>query len=636
MSLLVGKDVSKSFDAGNVIRGARFRVAAGERIGLVGANGEGKTTLLRLLAGLEEPTSGTVQRGSAVRVGYLPQDAPAPMAKTLWQSMLDVFADVRRMAVELTELAEGLDDDADGQRLRRYGELQARFEAASGYDYENRIKTVLTGLGTGPDQYETPLAHLSGGQRTRGLLARLLLEEPNVLLLDEPTNHLDLEAREWLERYLAGYRGSLVVVSHDRYFLDKTTDRTWEISFGHLDAYRGGYTAYLKKRDERYRERMRRWQAQQEYVARTEEFIRRNLAGQRTKEAQGRRTRLERFLATEAMAQPRQHPRLTVRITPRQRTGDLVLRAEGLSIGYAPDAELMEVGDLEVRRGQRITMVGPNGVGKTTLLRTLLGNLAPLKGTVQLGSNVSMGYLPQTHDNLPGEATVLEALLDGAAGLKADAARTLLGSLRFSGQEVFQRIDELSGGQRSRVVLAKLAALAPNVLVLDEPTNHLDLPSREAVGDMLATFAGTVIFVSHDRYLIQTLATHVWALEGRAIHPMTGGWERYVRWRTDYRGGLSEASPPKLRRRAERRQDHLDARRESRRQDRLRRRLGEVEEAIEAAETRLQELLDASGEAGEAGDLQRVGELGEQYEQNATKLKGLWDEYEQVSEAIEP
>jgi len=631
MSLIIGTSVSRSFDAGSVIHNASFSVSAGERIALVGANGEGKTTLLRLLAGLDEPTSGTIQRAGAVRTGYLPQDAPAPADETLWDSMLDVFADVRRMEAELAKLAGRLaDDDAEG--LRRYGTLQGRFEAADGYGYENRIQTVLTGLGFEKAQWAMPLAHLSGGQRTRGLLARLLLEEPNVLLLDEPTNHLDIEAVEWLERYLAGYRHALVVVSHDRYFLDRTTDRTWEISFSHLESYRGNYTAYLKKRQERFRERMRTWQSQQEYIARTEEFIRRNLSGQRTKEAQGRRTRLERFRATEAVAKPQQTPQVNIRILPRQRSGEVVLRARQLAIGYPPAEPMLDVGDLEVRRGGRIAIVGPNGVGKTTLLRTLLGDLPALRGTVRPGTNVTTGYLPQNHDTLRGEATVLESLLEAVDGLRTEQARTLLGSFLFRREEVFKRIDELSGGQRSRVVLAQLAARGPNVLVLDEPTNHLDLPSREAVQDMLGALDGTVIFVSHDRYLVKALATEIWALESGTVHRVLGGWEAYVQWRTAWRAGLSKAAPEPARRRAKSRERNLEARRQARQQQRIQRQQEKLETAIEATEARMGELTDASGEAGEAGDLDRVRRIGQAYEQAAAELKILWADYERLHE----
>ena len=635
MSLMVGEGVGKSFGADYVIRSAHFRVGPGERIGLVGPNGEGKTTLLRLLAGLDEPTAGTVTRRKELRIAYLPQDPPAPSDTTLWQSMQQVFADVLAMEAELADLAGRLGDDADGRLLERYGTLQHRFEAAGGYDHETRTKTVLSGLGFTPDQHDTPLGHLSGGQRTRGLLGRLLLEEPEVLLLDEPTNHLDLEAVEWLEKYLAGCRSALVVVSHDRYFLDKVTDRTWEAALGRLETYRGGYSAYAKQREERFDQRMRQWQAQQEYVQKTEEFIRRNLSGQRTKEAQGRRTRLERFLAEKAVPKPRRPQHVSVRISPKQRSGDLVLRASGLVIGYEPDRPLMEVGDLEVRRGQRVALCGPNGVGKTTLLRTLLGQVAALGGTVQLGANVSTGYLPQTHDTLDADATVLQAVLDAVAGLKPEPARTLLGSLLFRGDEVFKRISELSGGQRSRVIFAQIAAAAPNVLLLDEPTNHLDLPSREVVQDVLVGFGGTVIFVSHDRYLIQALATHVWALESGVIHPLLGGWAQYVRWRADYRAGVSQASPPARRDQRSRREANLRKRRLDRQRQRLQRRAEQVEQAIHDLEGRLKELMAASGRAGEAGDLQAVHEVGAEYERAHAELKRLWQEYEELAEQLE-
>jgi ATP-binding cassette subfamily F protein 3 len=635
MSLIVGTGVGKSYGAEEVLRGAHFRVAAGERIGLVGPNGEGKTTLLRLLAGLEEPTAGRIDRAAAVRIGYLPQEPPAPADTTLWQSMLGVLADVRGMEAQLAELAGGLHDDPDGQRLRRYGELQHRFEAAGGYDYETRIRTVLTGLGFQPAEHDRPLGQLSGGQRTRALLGRLLLEEPNVLLLDEPTSHLDLEALEWLERYLAGYRQALVVVSHDRYFLDKATERTWEVSFAHLETYRGSYTAYVAKREERFGQRLRRWQAQQEHVARTEEFIRRNLAGQRTKEAQGRRKRLERFLATEAIARPRRHERIRLEIAPLQRSGEVVLRASDLSIGYDPGAALMEIGELEVRRGQRVAVAGPNGVGKTTLLRTLLGELAPLDGRVQLGANVTTGYLPQTHDRLPGDATVLAAVQEVDATLTVERVRTLLGGFLFRGDDVFKRIDQLSGGQRSRIVLARLALMRPNVLLLDEPTNHLDLPSREIVQDMLEGFGGTVIFVSHDRYLVQAVATHVWALEDKLLHPIVGGWEPYDRWRAEHRGGLAATSPPKARRRRGRREANEAARRRERQRQRLQRRQEALEEAIAEVERRREELMAACSEAGEAGDLGRLRRLGEQYEQADADWKRLWNEYVELSEQLE-
>jgi len=635
MSLIAGTGVGKSFGVDYVIRGARFQVSEGERIGLVGPNGQGKTTLLRLLCRQDTPTVGEIQFRTNLRVGYLPQDPPALVGTTLWQSMQEDFAHLHAMAAEMNILTERLGQDADGRMLAEYGELHTRFEALGGYDIDNRIRTVLTGLNFDPSQYDMPLAHLSGGQRTRALLAKLLLQEPEVLLLDEPTNHLDLEAVEWLERYLQGFGKTLIVVSHDRYFLDRVTNRTWEISFSNLDVYRGSYSRYVRQRDERFVERMRQWQAQQEFIERTEEFIRRHLAGQRTKEAQGRRTRLERFKATEAIAKPRQHQHVDVRINPLQRTGDLVVRTSGLVIGYDRSKPLADIGSQEVRRGQRVALVGPNGIGKTTLLRTLMGNLPPLDGSCELGANVQVGYLPQTHDNLRPDATVLESLQDVDSGIKAQWARTLLGSFLFTGDEVFKKISELSGGQRSRVILAQLAATGPNLLLLDEPTNHLDLPSRELVQEMLKEFAGTVIFISHDRYLIEALATHIWALDGGTIHPLAGGWENYVRWRTEFSSGASEAAPPQKKQQHDRRQANLAARKAARDRQRLHRKCETVEQSIMELEQKLRDLMDASGQAGEAGDLGRVGDLGRQYTACDEQLQDLWKQYAQLHDELD-
>jgi len=635
MSLIVGTGVGKSFGVDYVIQGARFQVSEGERIGLVGPNGQGKTTLLRLLCRQDSPTVGEIQFRTDLRVGYLPQDAPALVGTTLWQSMQEDFAHVHAMEAEMNGLAGQLGDDGDGHKLLAYGELHTKFETLGGYDIDNRVRTVLSGLNFEPSQYEMPLAHLSGGQRTRALLAKLLLQEPDVLLLDEPTNHLDLEAVEWLERYLQGFGKTLIVVSHDRYFLDRVTNRTWEISFSNLDVYRGSYSQYVRQRDERFVERMRQWQAQQEFIERTEEFIRRHLAGQRTKEAQGRRTRLERFKATEAIARPRQHQHVDVRINPLNRTGDLVVRTSGLVIGYDKLRPLAAIGNQEVRRGQRVALVGPNGIGKTTLLRTLMGNLPALDGSCELGANVQPGYLPQTHDNLRPDATVLESLQSVDAGLKAERARTLLGSFLFTGDDVFKKISELSGGQRSRVILAQLAATGPNLLLLDEPTNHLDLPSRELVQEMLKEFAGTVIFISHDRYLIEALATHIWALDGGTIHPLAGGWENYVRWRTQFRSGASAAAPPQKKQQHDRRQANIAARKADRDRQRIQRKCEAVEQSIMELEQKLRELMDASGQAGEAGDLDRVGDLGRQYTASDEQLQELWKQYAQLHDQLD-
>ncbi|KKK87496.1 hypothetical protein LCGC14_2752660, partial [marine sediment metagenome] len=394
-----------------------------------------------------------------------------------------------------------------------------------------------------PEDHNRPLVEFSGGQRCRAMLGQLLLSAPDVLLLDEPTGHLDLEAVEWLEKYLAGIPNAMVIVSHDRYFLDRTTGGTWEVAFGKLQDYRGNYSAYLKQRQHRFDDDMRIWRQQQEHIQKTEEFIRRFHAGVRGKEARGRRTRLERFLKDEAVDKPRRHRQIHFRLTPVRQSGDIVIKAHGLTAGYEPGRPIVALESLSLVRGQRVAVVGGNGTGKTTLLRTLLGELPPLTGSAELGGSVVAGYLPQTHDQLDPGMTVLEAV-SRAGEATREQTRTLLGSFLFTEDEVFKPIGDLSGGQRSRVILATLAVQGANLLMLDEPTNHLDIPSQEVLQEALEAFEGTVVFVSHDRYLIDALATQIWAIDAGGVHRIEGKWDAYLQWRSDRAAGVATEAPP--------------------------------------------------------------------------------------------
>ena len=632
MSLIIAESITKAYAAHDVLHNVSCRLAADSRVGLVGPNGQGKTTLLRILAGEIEPTSGSVQRRRDLRIGYLQQEPPALAETTIHEAMLEAFADVREIERQLHELAARL--HGNQAAMDRYGQLQTAFDARGGYDFTHRIETVLTGLAFPRDMWDRPLSKLSGGQRTRAYLARLLLEEPDVLLLDEPTNHLDLDSVEWLERYLQTFRGALVVVSHDRYFLDRTTSSTWEVAFATLEDYRGSYSQYVHKRQARYEERLKAWQSQQEHIAATEEFIRRNLAGQRTKEAQGRRTRLERFLRDEAIPRPQQHPGIHVHFAPQQRSGDLVLRATDLAVGYETTNPLLTAEQLEVRRTERVAVVGANGIGKTTLLRTLGGMLRPLAGKVMQGTNFLAGYLSQTHENLRADQTVLDALRQTEPGLKEAQARGLLGSLLLTGDDAFKRIDELSGGQRARVLLAQLMAVKPNVLLLDEPTNHLDIPSQEVLQDVLKQYEGTILFVSHDRYLIDALATHIWAIDGAEIKPLNGSWEAYLQWRSQRSQAAAETTGDDAAK-ARRKEAYQERRKRQNQLQRSHRRFEEVEETIHELETRLASLHEEISIAGEQGDLDAVHRLGEQYHQADRQLAELMTEWEQLGAELE-
>jgi ATP-binding cassette subfamily F protein 3 len=424
----------------------------------------------------------------------------------------------------------------------------------------------------------------------------------------------------------------MIAVSHDRYFLDSVTKRTWEVASGALETYRSPYTGYVVEKERRRKEQMRVWESQQDYIERTREFIRIHIAGQRSREARGRRTRLERFLRDEAVDRPPEEDSISVSLEPKRHTGDQVLIAEGLEAGYDPASPLLASERLEVFSGDRIAVLGPNGIGKTTLLRTLLGDLPPLSGTVRRGSNVDIGYLSQTHGELDPDQTALEAVLGAARGAREQAARDILGGLLLSGDDAFKRTGDLSGGERSRVLLAQLAVQSANVLVLDEPTNHLDMPSTEIMQGLLAGFAGTIIFVSHDRYLIRAVANRVWAFDDGRVRVIHGGWDHYVEWREKKSARPStekeQPSADSERSRFERR------RREARQLEKLRRRQEELEAEIERTEKELSALTDEISAWGRSGDVDRVRRLSESFAEKKGTLENLWREWESLGEEL--
>ncbi|NLE28562.1 MAG: ABC-F family ATP-binding cassette domain-containing protein [Phycisphaerae bacterium] len=635
MSLIVAEHLHHAFGSQEVLKNISFRLGPDERIGLIGPNGQGKTTLIRLIVGELESTGGKLTLSRNMKIGYLPQVPPLIDGGTIYQTMLAVFDHLQVMEQELTDLAVRISADPDDpDLLQQLGRLQAEFENQGGYTYHTRIEQVLTGLAFDRSMWDRPLTQLSGGQRTRVYLATLLLKTPDLLLLDEPTNHLDLDSVEWLEDYLKSFRGALIVVSHDRYFLDRVTTGTWDVSFGGMETYNAPYSRYLNLKNIRYLERRRQWEAQQEYIEKTRDFIARHLAGQRTKEAQGRRTRLERFLRDQAIEQPREHPTINLSFQEAPRTGDIVLRAEHLKVGYHPDNPLMSVERLEVIRNDRIAIVGPNGSGKTTLLRTILGELKPLAGEVILGSNVNIGYISQIHSNMDPESTALETVMAAMKYCEEEQARKVLGALLLSGDESLKKIKQLSGGQRSRVALARLMMQKVNVLVFDEPTNHLDIPSTEIMQQALQTFDGTVLFVSHDRYLVQAVATHVWAIAQSRVKAIQGSWQDYLDWRAG-ENGCSMPSTAEDKARSDRKNDYQQAKRDANLLQKLKRRYEKVEKEIEAAEKKLAELNRRISDAGQMGNIALVTELGGDYEKTSDHLQTLMQEWEDLGVQIE-
>jgi ATP-binding cassette subfamily F protein 3 len=511
MPLLTVHNLSKSFGAFDLFSDLTFSIPHKARIGLVGPNGIGKTTLLKIILGDDEASSGKISKARGIQIGYLPQEAVLVSDRTLWEECMTVFSDLIEKQHELTRL-EGLmtRDAANTELIETYGHLQAEFDALGGYTFELQTRMTLTGLGFSREDESRPLSQLSGGQRTRALLAKLLLSNPDLLLLDEPTNHLDIDAVEWLESYLKEWRGAVLIVSHDRYFLDQVATAILEMNPA-LEEYRGNYSAYLLQREERYRRRLIEYQDQQEFIEKEEDYIRRNIAGQNTRQAQGRRTRLERMLKEARLTPPVQKRSLHLNLGSAARSGDLVLRTYGLQVGYADEGKpLFSVPDLTLVRSECAAVIGPNGAGKTTFLKTILEQIPPFAGESRLGSSLQIGYFAQAHEGLHADWTLMQEIQAQSPKMLPGEVRDYLAKFLFTGEDAFKEVNLLSGGERGRLALALLALKGANLLLLDEPTNHLDLPSQEILQSVLADFKGTILLVSHDRFLIDALATQVW------------------------------------------------------------------------------------------------------------------------------
>ena len=631
MALLSTSNLAKYYGPDEIFSQISFEIHQGDCVALVGVNGCGKSTLLDIIAGVLEPDAGTVNHARDIRIGYLPQTPDFDTTGTLWQAMEAVFADLHAQQETLRRLEEQMASPDEAERetaLARYGVLLDKFEHAGGFTYETRIGQVLGGLGFRKEEFDMPTAYLSGGEQTRALLARLLLEEPDLLLMDEPTNHLDLEGIEWLEEQLKNWKGGIIVVGHDREFLDTVANRVLEMEFGHIDAYRGNYTAYVQQRTDQRRQQQVAYETQQQEIAKTEEYIRRYMAGQRTSQAKGRQRRLERV---ERLERPMEQSHIHINLQTTLRSGDLVLGLYNLKAGYTPDAPMVSVEEAEIRRRQRVALVGPNGSGKTTLLRTILREIRPLHGRVRIGAAVHIGYFAQVQENLVAGKNVLYTLLD--AGMVSVAeTRNFLARYGFRGDDVFKDIGVLSGGERARVALAILTLEKANFLLLDEPTNHLDIPSQEVLQDVISDFNGTVLLVSHDRYLIREIATQVWAIADGRLHIFEEGYPAYAAWHRDYRSGNTSS--------LQRREEEARARRETERQaerereralSRQQKQLENLETQIHALEARIQELTAALDNAGRTQDVARVAKLGAEYHHVEAELNHLLEEWTAVA-----
>jgi ATP-binding cassette subfamily F protein 3 len=669
MSLLTVSNLSKTYEPVDIFAGVSFSIPHRARYALVGPNGVGKTSLLRILAGRDTPSGGSFQLARGVSVGYLPQEAGIESDRTLWEECLAAFGNLLEQEEELArlerEISRGdLPEDEMVDVLEHYGSLQARFDQRGGYSYENQIQRVLTGLGFSESDYEYPLTHLSGGQRTRALLARLLLSGHDLLLLDEPTNHLDIRAVEWLENFLANWEGAALIVSHDRYFLDRVSTHILEMWRGSMELYRGNYSIYVNEREIRWADRLELFETEKARLLKELDYIKRNIAGQNVEQAKGRLRRLSRTLEAveqigfegvrgrawgrvaeevsygapmgvadaeeriKALQPPiSRHRRLHIRLEPARRSGNIVLRTNDLEIGY-PGNPLFSTDDIEFHRLGVAAIIGPNGSGKSTFLKTILDKHPPLEGEVRMGASLDMVYFAQAHEDLEKSNTLIEEINVIRPRMLPGQVRDYLAQFLFTGEDPFKYVHMLSGGERGRLALAKLALTPANLLILDEPTNHLDIPAQEILQEVLEEYEGTILLVSHDRYLIDRLATQVWEIDAE-----TQTLQVYKGPYAEFRKAKEAAEPVKVNQNeASERVNYADQKRKRNQEKaearKRKERLKEVETLIHILEEQLAEL--GRRLANPPADPGKVQKLGQDYAEKEARLSDLMGEWEEL------
>ena len=639
MILLTVQNLSKSFGGNEVLRDISFTLKTGMRMGLVGVNGCGKSTLLRILCGQEHEDGGTVSFMKGVRVGYLAQQGHVAPENSILKEMEDVFRPVVAMEEKLREMEQRMAHAEGDEALRLYEDydrLQHRFEEAGGYEWKSRVQGVLLGLGFGRDTWEKDAKVLSGGELTRLCMGKLLLQQPDVLLLDEPTNHLDLSALAWLEKYLSDYKGTVLVVSHDRYFLNRVCTDITEILLGRSEQYAGNYDLYMQKRTERFDARMKAWELQQKEIARQEAIIERYKSFNREKSIRAARSKEKRLEKVERLERPGEDKQIGFSFSPLRRTGEDVLTVRNLSKSFGERCLFRNL-DLPVRSGERVALVGPNGVGKSTLLNILTGRETADGGSVLWGANTDVGYYDQHQRGLHEDKSVLDEVWDRFPKLEQYQVRGALGLFLFTGEDVFEKIGTLSGGEKGRVALTELMLRHDNVLLLDEPTNHLDMDSREVLEDALEDFTGTIIAVSHDRYFINRFATRVAVLSAEGITLYNGNWDDYQdtlqrQMRSEEEEafeGMTRTQQDKIKR--QRRQDEENLRK-------LKQALKKAEQRVQEVETLLAKKegeMSSPAVMGDAGKIRRLSGEYEQLQQQQAQAYADWEAAEQALEEAE-
>ena len=634
MIILSAQNIAKAFGVNTVLRDVSLTVQQGDRIGLVGVNGCGKSTLMRILAGLDAQDSGEISLVRGTRVGYLAQQNMVTSGETVWNELQKVYEPVFVMEKKLRELEDEMAHaHTDEQRFARlssdYDRLIQRFEEADGYAWKSMVSGVLNGLGFKPTQYDQCVDFLSGGEQTRLCLARLLLQKPDLLLLDEPTNHLDMETLQWLENYLSAYKGSVLVISHDRYFLDHVCTGIVEILMGSSEQYNGNYTRYIAQRQERFESRMRAYEIQQKEIERQQAIIARYRMFNREKSIRAAESREKALDRMEKLEKPVDERAIRFSFEARRRTGEDVLQLSELSKSFG-EKHLFHDLTLHVRAGDRVALIGPNGVGKSTLIKIVVGEEKPDTGFIRYGSNVDIGYYDQHQSTLHNDKTVLDEVWDRFPQMEQSNVRGALGMFLFTGDDVFKPIHTLSGGEKGRVALTALMLRKDNLLLLDEPTNHLDMDSREVLEDALADFGGTIITVSHDRYFINRIANRIIEMQPNGVTEYIGNYDDYIERKN--RPVAVEAETGKTRTELEKEKRREKLNRQALRQ--LKTRAQEAEKAVGSKEAEIAKLEAQMADPALYSDAQKAADVQRVYQKAQQELQTLYEQWEAAEAAL--
>lgn len=635
MVILSCNDICLSFGSDIILNKVSLRLLQGEKAGLVGVNGAGKSTLFKVITGGLRQDSGDVFMSKGLRLGYLDQNSGLESDSTIREEMLKTFSQLISVENRLKNLESDISREKDESRLnslmKEYDRLLERFSREGGYEYNSRIRGVLRGLGFDDAQFDLPVKTLSGGQKTRLALARLLLEEPDLLLLDEPTNHLDITSIEWLEDFLKNYKKSVLVISHDRYFLDTVTTKTIELENCICTTYEGNYSEYAKKKAEARKIQQKHYELQQREIARLEAFIEKQRQWNRERNIKAAESRQKAINRMEKIQAPSRLPgSIDIKFTSSITSGNDVLHVDHLSKNY-PEKKLFENISFEVKRNEKVFVVGPNGCGKSTLLKILTGKISQDSGSFGYGHNIILGYYDQELGDLNENNTVLEEVWNDNDDLNHTQIRNVLAQFLFTGEDVFKTVGVLSGGEKSRVALAKLMLSGANVLLLDEPTNHLDINSREALEEALMSFEGTILAVSHDRYFMRKLATRVIEMENGTIRDYRGDYQFYLEHRQSSGSGLTDDKGHTM---SAAKQVHLESKEERARKRKLEKQLASCEDEINRAEARLAAIDQEMSREDALSDHVLLTALHNEQTELESRLEQLYQQWADLSEQV--